>query len=138
MTRIAVAQMCSGIDPAANALVLENAIAAAAAGGAAMLFTPEMSGLLDADRARAAEHMRDEADDSVLARVRAASAQHGIWVHIGSLALRTGDADGRFVNRGFVINAAGDIIARYDKLHLFDVDLPTGESWRKVGGLPPG
>jgi len=94
-----------------------------------MLFTPEMSGMLDRDRERANSKARREADDEVLARVRAAAAEAGIWVHLGSLALR-GEGD-KLVNRGFVIDDQGDIRARYDKIHLFDVDLPTGESWRE-------
>ncbi len=129
MVRIAIFQMRSGIDPAANAAALVDAIEQAAAAGAAMLFTPEMSGLLDSDRARAGAVVRSEDEDQVLAAVRSAAKAGGIWVHLGSLALREGD--GKLVNRGFVIDAAGAIAARYDKMHLFDVDLPTGESWRE-------
>lgn len=129
MTRIALLQMTSGIDPAANAHVIADAVAEAAAGGAAMLFTPEMSGLLDRDRARSASRIVEQDEDRVLADVRAAAAKAGIWVHLGSLALRR--PDGRLANRGFVIDAAGAIRATYDKLHLFDVDLPTGERWRE-------
>jgi predicted amidohydrolase len=105
-----------------------------------MLFTPEMSGLLDRDRARAAAHYRREEDDPVLAAVRDAAARAGIWVHLGSLAVRDGgDGDGDLLaNRGFVIDEAGNIRARYDKLHLFEVDLPTGESWRESASYRPG
>ena len=134
--KIALLQMTTGIDPAANAHALVAAVAEAAAGGAAMLFTPEMSGLLDRDRARAAASLRDEAEDPVLAAVRAAAAEHRIWVHLGSLAVL--GPDGRLANRGFVIDDAGAIRARYDKLHLFDVDLPTGESWRESAAYAPG
>jgi predicted amidohydrolase len=129
MTRIAVFQARSGIDPAANARALVQAAEDAAAGGAKMLFTPEMSGLLDSDRERAARSIRSETDDAVLAAVRDAARDNGIWVHLGSLALR-GPGE-RFVNRAFVIDNSGEIRARYDKIHLFDVDLPTGESWRE-------
>jgi deaminated glutathione amidase len=135
--RIALYQSRTGIDPAANAAGLADAVARARAGGADMLFTPEMSGLLDQDRRRAAAHLGDEAGDPVLAAVRAAAAEQGIWVHLGSLAL-TGGADGRLVNRGFMIDDAGAIRARYDKIHLFDVDLPTGESWRESAAYAPG
>lgn len=134
--KIALAQMTSGIDPAANARTVAEAIAEAAAGGAAMLFTPEMSGVLDRDRARAANSIASEQQDVTLAAARDAAARHGIWVHIGSLALRRDD--GKFANRGFVIDAAGEIRARYDKLHLFDVDLPTGESWRESAAYAAG
>jgi predicted amidohydrolase len=134
--KIALLQMTTGIDPAANARALVAGIADAAAGGAGMLFTPEMSGLLDRDRARAAPLLHDEADDPVLAAVRAAAAEHRLWVHLGSLAVK--GPDGRLANRGFVIDDSGAIRARYDKLHLFDVDLPTGESWRESAAFAPG
>jgi len=134
--KIALLQMTSGIDPAANAATLATAIDAAAANGAAMLFTPEMSGLIDRDRERAAQSIVSEEDDAVLAAVRQAAGRAGIWVHLGSLAVRRGD--GRLANRGFVIDANGAIRARYDKLHLFDVDLPTGESWRESASYAAG
>jgi predicted amidohydrolase len=127
--RIALFQAQSGIDPAANAERLVGAVLEAAAGGAAMLFTPEMSGMLDRDRERALGKARPEEDDEVLAAVWKAAAEAGIWVHLGSLALR--GQGGKLVNRGFVIDSSGEIRARYDKIHLFDVDLPTGESWRE-------
>jgi len=94
-----------------------------------MLFTPEMSGLLDRDSARAAKSLRSEDEDEVLAACREAAKQHGIWLHIGSLAVLVDGA--KVANRGFVIDREGNIRARYDKIHLFDVDLPTGESWRE-------
>jgi predicted amidohydrolase len=88
-----------------------------------------MSGMLDRERERALGKARGETEDEVLAAVRAAAARARIWVHLGSLAL-LGDG-GKLVNRGFVIDEAGFVRARYDKIHLFDVDLPTGESWRE-------
>ncbi|UYY58611.1 carbon-nitrogen hydrolase family protein [Sphingomonas sp. S2-65] len=127
--KAALLQMTSGIDPAANARTLEEGVAQAAAGGAAMLFTPEMSGLLDSDRDRAAGSLVREEDDRVLASVCEAAARHGIWVHLGSLAIVR--ADGKLANRGFVIDDVGAIRARYDKMHLFDVDLASGERWRE-------
>lgn len=134
--KIALAQLTSGIDPAANASTIVSAIVEAAAAGATMLFTPEMSGLVDRDRSRAAKVLRREEDDGVLAAVRAAAAEHRLWVHLGSLAV-LGD-DGRLANRAFVIDDSGAIRARYDKLHLFDVDLPSGESWRESASYAPG
>lgn len=136
--RAAVLQSTSGIDPAANAAMLTTAIGQAKAGGADMLFTPEMVGCLDRDRERAAGALTDEAHDSVLAAVRDAAARHGLWVHIGSLGLAGEREDGRWTNRGFVIDANGDIGARYDKIHLFDVDLPGGTSWRESAAYGPG
>ncbi|RZL59285.1 MAG: carbon-nitrogen hydrolase family protein [Sphingomonas sp.] len=134
--RIALLQMTSGIDPAVNAADMRHGITAAAANGAGMVFLPEMAGLIDRDRARAAASIHAEADDPVLASVRETAAVAGLWVHVGSLAVRRDD--GRYANRSFVIDAAGEIRARYDKLHLFDVDLPTGESWRESAAYAPG
>ena len=136
--RIALLQMTSGIDPAANAAVMVAAVAEASASGAAMLFTPEMSGLVDRDRARAKASVRAEDQDFVLAAVREAAKMHGICVHIGSLAVDAGRDDGKFANRAFVIDPTGVIVARYDKIHLFDVDLPTGESWRESNAYAGG
>lgn len=136
MTRIGVLQMTSGIDPDANAANLVRGIEAAQRGGAAMLFTPEMSGLLDRDRTRASQHVVSEEDNRVLAAVRAAAAEHGVWVALGSLAIRR--EDGRWANRSFLIDAGGAIVARYDKIHMFDVELATGETWRESAAYAPG
>ena len=129
VVRIAILQAQSGIDPVANAARLVDAVHQASAGGAAMLFTPEMSNMLDRDRQRALETARIETEDRVLAAVRGAATKVGVWVHLGSIALRGGGD--KLINRGFVIDAEGEIRARYDKIHLFDVDLPSGESWRE-------
>jgi predicted amidohydrolase len=136
MTRVAVLQMTSGIDPAANAATLVHAVGEAAAGGAAMLFTPEMAGLLDRDRSRAAEKIVAEADNPVLVAVRRAAAEAGLWVALGSLAIRRDE--GRWANRSFLIGPAGEIVARYDKMHMFDVALASGESWRESAAYAPG
>jgi predicted amidohydrolase len=136
MTRIALFQSTTGIEPAANIRLLEQAIAEAGAGGAEMLFTPEMSGLLDRDSARAARNLRAEDEDEVLAACREAARRHRIWLELGSLAVLAGD--GKVANRGFVIDREGEVRARYDKLHLFDVDLPTGESWRESNTYSAG
>lgn len=134
--RISVLQMTSGIDPAVNARTVAEAVAASRAEGAAMVFTPEMSGVLDRDRGRAAAAIVAEDEDRVLAATREAAAKHGVWVHLGSLAVRR--EDGRYANRGFVIDGSGAVRARYDKMHLFDVDLPTGESWRESASYAGG
>jgi predicted amidohydrolase len=136
LPRIAVLQMTSGIEPQANAETLVWAVGDAARGGATMLFTPEMSGLLDRDRGRAAEKIVAEADNAVLAAVREAAAGAGLWVALGSLAVLR--EDGRWANRSFVIDAEGGIVARYDKIHMFDVALATGESWRESAAYAPG
>ncbi len=136
MAKIGVLQMTSGIDPAVNTATIVEAIGTAAEAGAEMLFTPEMSGLIDRDRSRAAGSIVAEDEDPVLAAVRNAAMAAGIWVHLGSLAVRR--PDDKFANRGFVIDPSGAIRARYDKLHLFDVDLPSGESWRESSAYVAG
>lgn len=129
--KIAVLQMTAGIDPAENAAALVQAVRDAREGGAEMLFTPEMSNLIDRNRARAAETIRSEGEDFVLAQLCAAATEHGLWVHLGSLAVKGDVPDGKWRNRAFVIAPDGSIAARYDKIHLFDVDLASGESWRE-------
>jgi deaminated glutathione amidase len=129
MTKIALYQSNTGIDPEANARALVDTIGEAASGGAEMLFTPEMSGLLDRHSARAATNLRGEEEDVVLAACRDAAKRNRIWIDLGSLAVLVGN--GKVANRGFIIDRDGQIRARYDKMHLFDVDLPTGESWRE-------
>lgn len=127
--KVALFQARTGIDPARNAARLAEVCREAADGGAGMLFTPEMSGLLDRDGARAASSISAEEADIVLGSTCEAARRHGVWVQLGSLAVRR--PDGRLANRAFVIDADGTARARYDKMHLFDVDLPTGESWRE-------
>ncbi len=134
--KIALFQMTSGIDPQANAAAIAKAARQAADEGAAMLFTPEMCGLLDRDRKRATPHIVAEIDNPVLAAAQEAARAHNMWIDLGSLAVLRDD--GKWANRGFVIDAAGAIAARYDKIHMFDVDLETGETWRESAAYTPG
>jgi predicted amidohydrolase len=136
--RAALFQANTGIDPLLGARALVEAVERAAAEGADMLFTPEMSAVLDRDRARAEATIVTEDRDVALAAMREAAAKHGLWVHLGSLAVRSEAGGGRFANRGFVIDDAGAIRARYDKMHLFDVDLPDGQSIRESASYAPG
>jgi predicted amidohydrolase len=134
--RAAIWQATTGIDPLLGARALVEAVEEAARQGADMLFTPEMSAVLDRDRARAAATVVDEAEDVALAAAREAAARAGLWVHLGSLAVRAGD--GRLANRAFVIDAAGTVRARYDKLHLFDADPAAGQFYRESATYRPG
>jgi predicted amidohydrolase len=136
MTRIAVLQMTAGIDPAANAQTVTDAAREAATGGAAMLFTPEMTNILDRNRERARPHIVSEDADPVLAAACSAAQEQAIWIVLGSLAIDRGD--GRLANRTFVIDSTGAVVARYDKMHMFDVDLASGESWRESNAYAPG
>ncbi len=136
MTRIALLQTTTGIDPQENAATLVDAAGKAAQDGAAMLFTPEMCGLLDRDRKRAAPHIVPEPENPVLNAVRDAAHKSGIWVALGSLALER--EDGRWANRSLLVAPDGEIAARYDKIHMFDVELSTGESWKESAAYAPG
>jgi len=128
--------MTSGINPATNAMAIADAASQAAGEGAAMLFTPEMSGLLDRDRARARQKIVAEDADPVLHAARNAAHRFGIWISLGSLAILR--ADGQWANRALVIAPDGAVMARYDKIHMFDVDLQNGESWRESSAYHPG
>ncbi len=137
--KIALAQMCSSIDPAENAPVVAAHIAKAAAQDCDIIFTPEMTGMMDCKRARAASHVSREADDPVLAAAREAASANNIWVQLGSLALLSDDDPaGKWVNRSLLIDSDGDIRARYDKIHLFDVDLSPGSSMRESSAYRAG
>ena len=122
--RIGLVQPTTGLDPAVEARALAAAVASLTGQGAQVIFMPEMSGLVDRDRRRATTHIVAEDGDAVLAAVCTSAKIHKVWVHLGSLALK-GPTE-RFVNRGFLIDDSGEIRARYDKIHLFDVTLPGG------------
>ena len=135
MTTIALLQMTSGIDPEANAANIAEAAERAAGEGAEMLFTPEMAGLLDRDRKRAAGNIVAERDSPVVERVSRAAGDAGIWIALGLPVLRD---DGRWANRSLVFDAGGEVAGRYDKIHMFDVELDTGETWRESAAYAPG
>lgn len=138
--RIALHQMTSCIDPMRNASDMQDAIAKAADDGAVMYFAPEMALLVDRDRARARKYMADESHSMALQSLIAAAARHRIWVHIGSMPILDDGAE-KLANRSIMISPDGAIAARYDKMHLFDVDLASGETWREssayLGGEQP-
>lgn len=133
----ALVQMTSGIDPDVNLATIDRAMAEAAAHGAAMAFLPEMSLLLDRDRARSGTHIAREADSPWPAALQAMAQKHGIWLHSGSMPLRADDGDRR-VNRAHIIASDGSIRARYDKIHMFDVTLPSGENWQESAAYAGG
>ncbi|MDT8345164.1 MAG: carbon-nitrogen hydrolase family protein [Thermohalobaculum sp.] len=136
--RAALLQLNVSDDPAANLGVTERLVREAAAGGAQMVLTPEVTNIVSASRDRQAAVLRAEGEDPTLARLREVARDCGVWLVIGSLALRGEGADGRFVNRCFVIRPDGSIAARYDKIHMFDVDLGGAESYRESAGFRPG
>ena len=124
----ACAQMRSGRDPLKNRDDAVALVREAAGQGAHYVQTPEMTSLVSRGRADLFEKIGPEERDPTLAGLREVAREKGIFVHIGSMAIKVGD---KAVNRGFVIDPEGEVIASYDKIHLFDVDLPNGESWRE-------
>lgn len=131
-------QLSVSDDPAENLLVTLDLVRRAAADGAGFVLTPEVTNCLSSDRARQCSVLRHEADDPTLAALRAEADRLGVWLLIGSLGLLTGDADGRFANRSFLIAPDGDIAARYDKIHMFDVNVSETEQYRESAGYRPG
>ena len=125
MMRLALFQMTSGICAADNAAAIADAMQEAKDGGAHALLTPEMALLLDRDRARA--DVRREQDYPEVAMLQEQAKKTGLWLHLG-LPVAHGD---KRRNRTLVIDPEGTVVARYDKIHLFDVDLASGESWRE-------
>jgi len=119
--KLGVCQLCSGDDPAQNVTLTLGYMREAARLGADLILTPEVTNIVSLDRAHQAQVLRHEDDDPTLAALRAEAKALGVWLSIGSLALKTGDADGRFANRSFLIDPAGEIVARYDKMHGLSV-----------------
>lgn len=137
--RAGLIQLCSGDDPPTNLTTTETLVREAAAGGATLIVTPECTNIVTLDRKRQHRLLARESDDPSLARLGEVAAELGVWLVIGSLLLKGDDvADGRFVNRCLVIGPDGTVRARYDKIHMFDVDLPGGETYRESAAYRPG
>jgi len=134
--RVALIQMRSGRSPTANLDAAAKLIGEAKAGGADYVQTPEMTNILEARRDALMTAIKPQHDDPSLAAFRDLARQHRLWLHIGSLALKT--SPDRAVNRGFLIDQQGEIAAHYDKIHMFDVDLPNGETYRESRTYTPG
>jgi predicted amidohydrolase len=125
-------------DPAANLPVTVDLVRRAAAGGAGFVLTPECTNLLSSNRDRQRAVLRHEDDDATLAALRDEAARAGIWLLVGSLGMLTADADGRFANRSFLVAPDGAVAARYDKIHMFDVNVTETEVYRESAGYRPG
>ena len=136
--RAGLVQLNVSDDPVANLPVTLAHIRAAAAGGAGFVLTPECTNGLSSSRDHQRRVLHAEADDPSLAALRAEAVRAGIWLLIGSLALLTTDVDGRFANRSFLIAPDGRIAARYDKIHMFDVNVSETEVYRESAGYRPG
>lgn len=138
MTRVALIQLNVTDDPAANLRETLGYLDQAVAGGAEFVLTPEMTNCLSSSRDHQRSIYRAEDEDETLAALRAAAARAGVWLLIGSLGLATEDADGRFANRSFLVGPEGGIVARYDKIHMFDVNVSEAEVYRESAGYRPG
>jgi len=136
--RAALVQLTVSDDPVANLPVTVGYIRQAVAAGAGFVLTPELTNGLSSSRAHQRSVFRHEEDDATLAALRAEAQAAGIWLLIGSLGLLTHDADGRFANRSFLIAPDGGVAARYDKIHMFDVNVSATEVYRESEGYRPG
>jgi predicted amidohydrolase len=134
--KAACIQLCSTNEVEENIETVERLARQAAEAGADYVQTPEMTNIVERRRASLAEKIEAEEDDPAVSRFAVLAAELGIVLHIGSLALKA--ADGKIANRALVFGGDGSVIARYDKIHLFDVDLPNGESWRESAVYHPG
>jgi deaminated glutathione amidase len=134
--KAAMIQMRSGLSPAANLDDAARMIGEAKSAGADYVLTPEMTNILAAKREQLFAVVVEEEKDASLAAMRELARKLGIYVHIGSLAIRI--SNDRAANRSFLIDPKGDIAARYDKIHMFDVDLADGESYRESRNYRPG
>ncbi|MEO1918733.1 MAG: carbon-nitrogen hydrolase family protein [Paracoccaceae bacterium] len=136
--KIALVQLTSSNDPAANMRLVEGYIREAHAGGPQFILTPETPNIISPSRKQQAEVLHTEADDPTLARMRVLAKELEVWLLIGSLGLKTQDPDDRFANRSFLITPMGEIAASYDKIHMFDVDLGNGEVYRESSAYRAG
>lgn len=136
--RVGLVQLTVGDDPAVNLPETLSLLRAAAVGGAQFVLTPECTNLLSANRDHQRRVLLHEEADETLAALQAEARALGIWLLIGSLGLLTHDADGRFANRSFLIGPDGGIVARYDKIHMFDVNVSETEVYRESAGYRPG
>jgi predicted amidohydrolase len=133
--KVALVQMRSAMEPKANIAAALAAIEQAKSAGADYVLTPEMTNII-AKRERMMATIVDEERDPTLAALREAARKHSLYVHVGSLAIKASPE--RAANRSFLIDRRGDVVARYDKIHMFDVDLAGGESYRESHSYRPG
>ncbi|WP_018010837.1 carbon-nitrogen hydrolase family protein [Sinorhizobium medicae] len=136
MFKAAAVQMCSGVDPARNAETMAELVREAALRGAGYVQTPEMTGAIQRDRSGLRSILRDEANDIVVRKAARLAGELAIYLHVGSTPIAL--ADGKIANRGFLFGPDGAKICEYDKIHMFDVDLENGESWRESAAYHPG
>ena len=132
----AVVQMRSGGRLVPNVDLMEEGVREAAGKGATYIQTPEMTGLVQQARKPFFEEIREQADDPVVQRASDLARELSVVLHIGSTPIRLSDT--KAANRAFVFGPQGELLASYDKIHMFDVDLDHGESWRESAVYQPG
>lgn len=136
--RAGLLQLSVSDDPLANIAPVRDAVRAAVSGGAGFVATPEVTNCVSSSRSHQKQVLSHERDDPMLAMLRDEAARAGVWLLAGSLVVKTDDAEGRFANRSFLIGPSGDVAARYDKIHLFDVQVSEAETYRESAGIRPG
>ncbi|MEY1557145.1 carbon-nitrogen hydrolase family protein [Yoonia sp. R2331] len=136
--RVGLIQLSVGDNPADNLTTTLSLVKQAADRGATLICTPEVTNGVSSSRALQEAVLAREVDDITLAGLRDTARTLGVWIAVGSLALKTGDADGRFANRSIVISDQGEIVDRYDKIHMFDVQVSETEQFRESAGYRPG
>lgn len=136
LLKIAAVQMRSGVDPERNAVLLRDLVREAAVAGATYVQTPEMTGAVQRDRKELMSVLRDQNSDPVVKAASELAKQNRVYLHVGSTAIARGD--GMVANRSFLFGPDGTLITTYDKIHMFDVDLDKGESWRESNTYQPG
>lgn len=135
--KVALLQLTSSDNPAQNLGMVQVMIEQAVAGGATFICLPEVTNCVSMDRGHQHDVLQTQGEDVTLSGLCLTAVNHGIWLSIGSLALK-GGADGRFVNRSFLINTDGEIAAQYDKMHMFDVQVSETEVYSESKGYAPG
>lgn len=136
IVKVAAIQMRTGMSPERNVEDFEALVREAAEAGATYVQSPEMTGLLVRDKARLMQHIAPETEDALVKRASELARELAIHLHVGSTAIAR--PDGKVANRAFLFSPAGEKIATYDKIHMFDVDLDNGESWRESATYEPG
>ena len=136
--RGAILQLNVTDDPAENLPTTVRMFRDAVEGGATFVLTPEVTNCISTSRSHQQSVLQPEEEDMTLSALRAEAKQAGVWLLIGSLGLKTDSPDGRFANRSFLITPEGEIAARYDKIHMFDVQISETETWRESDGYRPG
>ncbi len=136
--KAALLQITSSDIPADNVAMVQEMARRAAGEGAGFVLTPEVTHCLSASRTHQSDVLHLEQDDPSLKAFQTLAAELGVWLSIGSMAVKTGDADGRFANRSFLISPNAEIVARYDKIHMFDVTVSETETYHESKGYRPG